>query len=292
MKALPAVLCLTLCAMLTAAVQAEDKPARESGTFEVEVIKDVAYSSGADADPDKHKLDLYLPKGQKDYPVIVYAHGGGWTRGDRKNAEKLGQTFARFGIGFVSVGYRLNAKHPAHIQDVARAFAWVQKNIAKHGGKPDQLYISGHSAGGHLAALLATDESYLQAEKLSLGNIKGAIPISGVFRIGTRLKNVFGDDAEVVKKASPIYQVNGKHPPFLLLSGDKEAAGLGKQAEEFNEVLQKARVESSSLAVKDRDHGTIVRNIPNDNDPTTQAILVFVARHSGLKIKGVSEAKP
>jgi acetyl esterase/lipase len=288
MKSLRTVLCLALGSVLFAATgQADEKTAKADGSFEVEVTKDVAYYDGPDADASRHKLDLYMPKGQKDFPVIVYAHGGGWAKGDRKSAEKLGKTFARFGVGFVSIGYRLSpqVKHPAHIQDVAKAFAWVHNNISKHGGKADQLYISGHSAGGHLAALLATDESYLKAEKLTLADVKGAIPISGVYRVGVRLKTVFGEDEEVVKKASPINQVNGKLPPFLLLYGDKEASGLGKQAEEFCEVLKKGKVEAASVEIKDRDHGTIVRNIPNDNDPTTQAILAFIAKHSGMTIK-------
>ncbi len=142
----------------------------------VEVIKDIAYSSAKDADPARHKLDLYLPKGKKGFPVLVFVHGGGWSKGDRKSFARQGATFARAGVGVASVGYRLSPAvvHPAHIQDVARAFAYIHGHIAKYGGRPDRMFISGHSAGGHLAALLATDESYLQREKLSLKDVRGA----------------------------------------------------------------------------------------------------------------------
>jgi len=74
-------------------------------------------------------------------------------------------------------------KHPEHIKDVARAFAWTVKNCEKWGGRPDQIFLAGHSAGGHLVSLLATDESYLKAEGLKLSDIKGVMAISGVYRI-------------------------------------------------------------------------------------------------------------
>src|SRR6516165_9000188 len=184
---------------------AEDaKAPKIGGNYEVEVRKDIPYVEGKDVD-ERQKLDLYLPKGAKDYPTLFFIHGGGWTGGSRSGYDKIGRTFARNGVAFVSTGYRLSPRvqHPAHIQDVAKGFAWTVANIKKYGGKADLIFVSGHSAGGHLAALLATDDDYLKAEKLSLKNIKGVIPVSGVFVVSPRMKNVFGDDEEVCKKASP-----------------------------------------------------------------------------------------
>jgi arylformamidase len=81
--------------------------------------------------------------------------------------------------------YRLSpaVKHPSHVQDVARATAWTRSNIAKYGGNPERLFLLGHSAGGHLVALLAADESYLKAEGLKSADIQGVITASGVYRI-------------------------------------------------------------------------------------------------------------
>src|SRR5262245_29640481 len=120
------------------------------GKHEVKVVNDLAYYEGADADPAKHKLDLYLPKGQKDFPVLFFVHGGTWKSGDRKVYLKFGELFASHGIGTVVISYRLSPKvqHPAHVQDVARAFAWTWSNIPKHGGRADQIVACGHSAGG------------------------------------------------------------------------------------------------------------------------------------------------
>jgi acetyl esterase/lipase len=197
--------------------------------FGVDIHKAIAYKTGKDADPLRHKLDLYLPKGKKDFTVLFYVHGGGWTKGSKKSAARLGQAFAERGTGTVATNYRLTpqVQHPGHIQDVARAFAWTYRNISKYGGRPERIFISGHSAGGHLVALLATNDSYLKAEGLGLDRIRGAIPVSGVYRIGPKLGKVFGD-AESCRQASPLDFVNGTRPPFLLLYAEKDIPACDK----------------------------------------------------------------
>jgi acetyl esterase/lipase len=261
--------------------------AKIGGPFEVAVTRDIAYYEGKDADPDKNKLDLYLPKGQKDFPVLLFVHGGAWKQGDRKMYSALGNMFARNGIGAVTVSYRLSPKfkHPAHIEDVARAFAWTHGNIARHGGRPDQIFICGHSAGAHLVALLATNVDYLKQEKLSPANIKGVIPISGVFEITPgRLADVFGTDPDVLRQASPIRNLTGKQPPFLLIYAEKDYAKFDEYARTMEQALKKQGTEASSVMVKDRTHITIIINATYTEDPAAQAILAFVAKHSNLKL--------
>jgi acetyl esterase/lipase len=157
-------------------------------TFEVESVLDVAYYEGLGADPVRHRLDLFLPRGPKAYPVLVFAHGGAWVFGDKSSFglyTEVGRCLARHGVGVALINYRLSpwVRHPEHVKDVARAFAWVHKNIAKYGGSPDRLFVGGHSAGGHLAALLSTDETYLTAEQLKASAVRGVIPVSGVYRL-------------------------------------------------------------------------------------------------------------
>src|SRR5438270_10644137 len=176
MKLCPFTLFVLLsCAADASADDANKPPIVRTGSFEVQSIKDIAYDDAKDADPVRHKLDLYLPKGHKDFPVLMFVHGGAWTSGNKNLYGPLGQRFAANGIGTAIINYRLSpaVQHPAHAQDVAKAFAWTHKNIGKHGGRADQIFISGHSAGGHLVALLATDESYLKAHKLGISDIKG-----------------------------------------------------------------------------------------------------------------------
>jgi acetyl esterase/lipase len=166
--------------------QAAPPPA--GGAFEVEVVRDVAYSGPGD--DVHHHLDLYLPKGQRYFPVVVLVHGGAWLFGDNRCCglyPAVGEFFARHGVGVVMPNYRLSPgiRHPEHVKDVARAFAWAHAHVAEYGGRPDRLFLAGHSSGGHLVSLLATDESYLQAEGLRTADVRGVISLSGVYVIPT-----------------------------------------------------------------------------------------------------------
>jgi arylformamidase len=86
-------------------------------------------------------------------------------------------TFVSTGFVYVAINYRLPpaVHHPTHARDVAKALAWVADNIGRYSGDPERIYAMGHSAGAHLAALVATDESYLKREGYSLKTIKGDI---------------------------------------------------------------------------------------------------------------------
>lgn len=287
MRRIPARVLLLAAVLLARPAWAADKAKapKTGGKYEVEVHKDIPYVKGKDRD-ERQKLDLYLPRGAKDYPTLFFIHGGGWRAGSRSGFARIGRTFARNGVAFVSTGYRLSpkVKHPAHIEDVASGFAWTVAHIGKYGGNPRAIFVSGHSAGGHLAALLATDDDYLKAHKLSLSNIKGAIPISGAFVVSPRIKNVFGDDEEVCKKASPRSHVREGLPPFLILYADNDLGSLGRQAEAFAPALKAHKVEATLVKGKDRNHGTIMMKMAAEDDPATQAVLEFIARHSNLKL--------
>lgn len=155
---------------------------------EVQRIADIEYSNEPADEPWRHQLDLYLPKGVQNFPVVVFIHGGAWMIGDNRCCglySSIGEFFASHGIGAVLPNYRLSpgARHPDHIRDVARAFAWTRAHIVEYGGRADQLFLAGHSAGGHLVALLATDERYLKAVGLSAADIQGVIAVSGVYHI-------------------------------------------------------------------------------------------------------------
>jgi acetyl esterase/lipase len=259
----------------------------EAKAYEVETIKDIAYYEGDDADKNKHKLDLYLPKGKKDFPVLFFVHGGAWVSGDRNFFgvySAIGTRFAKSGIGAVVISYRLSPKvrHPEHIKDVARAFAWTHKNIGKHGGRNDQLFVCGHSAGGHLVALLATDETYLKAEGLTLKAIKGAIPMSGVYLIAENfLPAVFGKGAEASKSASPIRHVHAGCPPFLVIYADKDMPFCDVSSAAFCKDLKGCKCNAELCEIKDRNHMSIIMNFSKENDPALDAALKFIDKCCG-----------
>jgi acetyl esterase/lipase len=164
----------------------------------VETIKSVRYHQGAAGDAFRHQLDIFMPKGKKDCPVVVLVHGGAWNVGDNRCCglySSVGEFLASQGIVAVLPNYRLSphVKHPEHVKDVARAVAWVHEHAADYGGNAGQIFLVGHSAGGHLASLLATDRQYLDEVGRSTKDIKGVISLSGVYEIPAgNLDVVFG----------------------------------------------------------------------------------------------------
>jgi acetyl esterase/lipase len=252
------------------------------------VLRDIAYNDAPDADP-KQKLDLYLPTDVKRFPVLFFVHGGAWTIGDRRMFGSLGPVFARNGIGVVMISYRLSpkVKHPAHIEDVARAFAWTHAHINEYGGRADRIFVSGQSAGGHLAALLATNERYLAAHGKSLRDIRAAIPISGVYRIRPGfLKNAFGDDLEMCVDASPLDHVGGDEPPFSVIFADRDMPGCDMMSRRFVATLQAKKSKAEIHEIPDRNHVSIMmKMMVDENDPTVRAMFRFIARHCEAEVQ-------
>lgn len=252
----------------------------------VAVRKDVAYFEGKDADPVRHRLDLYLPEGKKSFPLLLFIHGGAWRNGSKDLYLPLGQTFARQGIGVAVANYRLSpgVRHPEHVRDVARAFAWVVKNARDLGADPGRLYVSGHSAGGHLVTLLALDPRYLRAEGLDVGTIRGVVGISGPYALGAKgFENVFGEEGPARTDAFPlshVKDVDGKKLPlFLLLYADKDYAGLPLSAQTLKGALEQRGVRVMLKEIADRDHITIISKVPQPDDATAKEIAQFVLGH-------------
>ena len=123
----------------------------------IEIIRDVPYATGPSYLEDRGLLDIYLPAEREDAPVLIFMHGGGLQNGDKRRVRHIGRRFASEGFITVCNNYRLTPPnpHPAHIEDAAAAFDWVYRNIGEYGGNPDMIFVSGGSAGGYLAALMA-----------------------------------------------------------------------------------------------------------------------------------------
>ena len=240
---------------------------------EVEVHKDIVYTDGSPQDESKHKLDLYLPKGKRNFPVMVFLHGGFWRGGDRNLYSLFGNRFAKAGIGVAIPSYRLMPKnpHPAQIEDAAAAFSWVYKNIKEYGGDSTRLYLAGHSAGGHLAALLALDPDYLKTHDIPAGAIRGVASLSGVYNVGTLKEFENADD-----DPSPIHHVHPNAPPFLITYCQWDYLELPKQARDFAEELKKKFVGVKLDFIPGENHISEIIDTLKDSDPTARALLDFI----------------
>jgi acetyl esterase/lipase len=194
---------------------------RPPGAFDVKEVRAVAYRDGPTADPYRNRLDLFLPRNKKDFPVVVLVHGGSWAVGDNRCAglySSVGQFLASQGVGVVLPNYRLSpaVKHPEHVKDVARAAAWTRDNVGKYGGDPRRIYLMGHSAGGHLVALLATDESYLKAEGMKATDFKGVVAVSGVYRVPQgQLATALGGSGPRAVRLEQLIPLRGESGPFV-----------------------------------------------------------------------------
>ncbi|MBU6398821.1 MAG: alpha/beta fold hydrolase [Verrucomicrobia bacterium] len=243
---------------------------------EVQARKDLVYAPGSAEDAPKHKLDLYLPRGRISTPVFFFIHGGAWKYGDRSQYVALGNRFAKEGILTVVPSYRLAPKHPfpAQIEDVAAAFAWTVRHIAEYGGDTNRIYVGGHSAGGHLAALLALDSHYLAAHGLSPRIIRGVAALSGVYDLtgGDSLESVFGRDPIRRRDASPRYHVRAGAPPFLVAYCEWDYLTLPLQARRFYAALRQAGVAAELLFVPRESHISEMVNVPNADSPIARAI--------------------
>ena len=159
------------------------RPAR---WFEIKISRNISYDHIDGVDPKLLSLDIYTSRRAKRNParpVVAMIHGGGWRRGDKANRpmwQFKAPHFVGNGFVYVSINYRLSSKpddpkHPAHVRDVAKALAWLSDHVAEYGGDPDRMFVMGHSAGAHLAALVSTDHRRLKEEGKDLSIIKGTI---------------------------------------------------------------------------------------------------------------------
>jgi acetyl esterase/lipase len=269
-------------------------PALLSPREAVREVKDLPYAQGPAADPEKHKLDLYLPKDARNVPMLMWIHGGAWSFGDRAWYGELGRRFAEQGIGVAVISYRLSpkVKHPAHIEDCARAFAWLHEHAAEYGGDPERLFVSGQSAGGHLSALLTLDGRYLRDLKVPEGAIKGSIPMSGVYNIpalpqGTKgplaiFPESFGSDPRGCRDASPATHVAELCCPMLVITETEDPGPVRLYARLFREAARRAGVKDVRfIDAERRNHFSIVIALgAKAEDPSRTAMVEFIRRRS------------
>ena len=257
--------------------------------------------------PFANLLDVYVPQGRQEYPVILLIHGGAWIAGDKTLdfIPIVAKKFAEQGFGVVAANYRLSplVRHPAHIQDVAKAVAWTVKNMPGYGGRKDEVLLVGHSAGGHLVTLATTDTQYLRAVGVAPEVIRGVVSVSGVYQISDLTLNgvapslgltaatavnaspfalAFGSDSNVWQQASPITHIRKGLPPFLLITASYDLPLLAPMAQAFHAKLKENGVETNLINAAGRGHATNFWRMAVDDDATFKSIMEFLKAQSGL----------
>ena len=199
--------------------------------------------------------------------VLVFMHGGGWTCGYKEWNLFMAPLLNDAGVILASVGYRLapGTLFPGNFEDSARGLAWLYANIARHGGDPQRLFVGGHSAGGHLAALLAVRQDWQAALGLPPDVVRGCLPISGVYLFGadaglSKRPRFLGEaeDAALDAAASPLAHLRSRAahgvPPFLLAWGEKDFPHLIVQAHAMLALLREKKADVSDLVLAGKTH--------------------------------------
>ncbi|MDD4994063.1 MAG: alpha/beta hydrolase [Paludibacter sp.] len=180
---------------------------------------------------ERCKLDIYYPRNQKGFATIIWFHGGGLTAGSKEIPEALKEK----GYCVVGVNYRLSPKvtAPAYIEDAAAAVTWVFRNIASFGGDESLIFVSGHSAGAYLGAMIGLDKSWLQHYNIDANKIAGLIPFSAqtITHFTIRKERGVPETQPVIDNFAPLYFVRADAPPLLLITGDREMELLGRYEE-------------------------------------------------------------
>ncbi len=176
-------------------------------------------------------FDFYYPRGIKDFPTIIWFHGGGLTAGKRGIPNYLKNR----GFAIIGVGYRLSPKVKVVecIKDAAAATAWAFKNIEDYGGKKNLIFVSGMSAGGYLAYMIGLDKEYLGTHEIDANQIAGLIPFSGHAITHFTARKEMGIDGTqpIIDKMAPLYHVKADAAPLLIITGDRELEMLGRYEE-------------------------------------------------------------
>lgn len=179
-------------------------------------------------------MDIYHPAvvTAPTKPVVVWFHGGGLEGGERYIPQELQDG----GYIVVAPGYRLLPKCTIDhcIDDAAAAVAWTVNNIAKYGGDPAKIYVSGHSAGGYLADMIGLETRWLAAYGIDANTMAGYVPFSGqtVTHYNVRRTQGLGPLQPTIDAYAPLFHVRGDAAPFVIISGDRNLELYGRYEEQ------------------------------------------------------------
>jgi arylformamidase len=231
----------------------------------------VAYGSSP-----RETLDIYAAD-RAGGPVLVYIHGGYWRSGSKEENCNFVPTFTKRGATVVLVEYDLCPQ--VTVSDIVRqtraAIAWVFKNIPPYGGDPNRLFVSGHSAGGHLTAMALAYE--WQKEGLPRDLIKGAVATSGVYDLDMVMKISVQEQVrmtpEVAKQNSPFLNPPRVRCPLVVAVGGDEPLGWQQMSEDYFRFCKEAGMNAEYLVVPGANHYTMTEKFLDDSNPLTQALL-------------------
>jgi arylformamidase len=211
---------------------------------------DLRYGNGA-----RHRLDLF-PCGRPAAPTLVYIHGGYWQMNDKEPYAFIGEALLPAGFNLAVIEYTLApaARLDEIVREVRSAVAWMIDHAKELGGDPARVFVSGHSAGGHLTAMAMTDR-----------RIAGGVAISGIYDLEPIRLNYLNDklrlDAAEADRNSPVRHLPSSAAPLVVTVGLGELPELVRQSEEFADAWRRRGLRGSYLPVARHDHFSILEEL-------------------------------
>lgn len=223
--------------------------------------KDITYTD-SNADLSAKQLDVYAPRKADNLPVMVFFYGGSWKSGAKKTYHFLGNRLARRNVIVVIADYPLSPEYqvPAMQQAALEAVNWTKDHIAESGGDPDRIFVSGHSAGGHLASLIAVKEDELKPSE-NVKKLAGSILIDAAgldmygylekssTGEGKKYLNAFTDDPSIWKEYSSMYFLTDDLSPMLILEGERTYPTIRGSRERFMKRISEKGIDDVTLKI-------------------------------------------
>jgi acetyl esterase/lipase len=264
---------------------------------EVDFRLDVPYAG--DTDP-KRQLDLYLPlrrNRSEAFPLLVFVHGGYAKPLDRRWLQPLlgvhgniGVALARQGVGAAIISYRQYPrirKGDESLDDITAAIRYVRDAAPSWGGDGKRIFVMGHSAGGHLASLLAMSPRLLESKGIAAGDVAGFISLDGVFDLVETIKqlprdeaaivaDLFGPDATSLATYSPISFARAEHPPLLFVDSTDDAPLCREEFMRMRARMREAGSGARFIELPGLGHDEMTYRMGMDGDLVTPLVLEFI----------------
>jgi len=264
----------------------------------VRVLRDVVYARVGEK---SLLMDIYSPENSTGpLPAVMYIHGGGWRRGDKRQETPLPLIPHGYVVASVNHRFSQEAIFPAQIEDCKAAVRFLRARAKTYGIDPDHLGVWGDSSGGHLAALVGTsgDVKELEGrvgEHLDVpSRVQAACvyygPIDFIAILGQKSdirrgspgapeSQLLGgptlEHRDLALRACPLTYVTKDAPPFLIVHGERDARVPREQSESLRDALRAAGVEATLEIIEGAGHGFT----RDENLKAMPAVAAFFDRH-------------
>ncbi len=232
-------------------------------------------------DSPRQALDVYLPKKPvTNAPVLLFLHGGGFMEGDRAHYGYVARPYAQKGIITVVSGYRMAKRgvpYPAQSDDTKAAIVWIHKNIAKYGGNPNTIFVSGHSVGATLSGDVSFDRSWMKRAGVPHDAIRGIAAVSGDYDLSPGENVDYAPNAELEARASPLRHIVDPAPLAVVAAGTDEGK-MRASAEDLQQRLTAKGVRSHLLVLEGADHKDTVLAMGDPGSALAAAVLEMIGR--------------